>query len=96
MCVQVCPTVLHQGHEKEERLASFPMLVVVLFQCINVLCLVEDFEEAVVCHVFIYEKQLRSFATTSKKKNEIPVMNVTHQLHLVYEIRLCPVRLENC
>ncbi|KAI5336301.1 hypothetical protein L3X38_015568 [Prunus dulcis] len=44
MCVQVCPTVLHQGHEKEERLASFPMLVVVLFQCINVLCLVEDFE----------------------------------------------------
>ncbi|CAL9009333.1 unnamed protein product [Prunus brigantina] len=23
MCVQVCPTVLHQGYEKEERLASF-------------------------------------------------------------------------
>ena len=44
--MQVCPTVLHQGHEKEERLASFPMLVVVLFQYIKVLCLVEDFEGA--------------------------------------------------
>ena len=51
--MQVCPTVLHQGHEKEERLASLRMLVVVLFRCINVLCLVEDFEGAqTTCTVF--------------------------------------------
>lgn len=52
--------------------------------------------EAAVCHVFIYEKQFWSFATTAKKSNEIPVMNITYQLHFVYEIRLCPVGLENC
>ncbi|KAL6287098.1 hypothetical protein ACE6H2_011488 [Prunus campanulata] len=46
MCVQVCCTVPPQGHEKEERLASLPMLVVVLFWCITVACLVEDFEGA--------------------------------------------------
>ncbi|KAI5332069.1 hypothetical protein L3X38_022197 [Prunus dulcis] len=35
---------LHQRHEKEEQLVSFPMLVVVPFRCIS--CLVEDFESA--------------------------------------------------
>lgn len=38
-CAALCRT-------KEERLVSFPMLVVEMFRCINVLCFVDDFEGA--------------------------------------------------
>ena len=50
-------------------------------------CTKQEFIEAAVSHVFVDKKWRRSLAATSKKSDEIPMMNITDKPHFIFEIR---------
>lgn len=54
-------------------------------------CTKQEFIEAAVSHVFVDKKWRRSLAATSKKSDEIPMMNITDKPHFFFfEIRQRP------